>query len=251
MKPVIGIPTSYEITSWTNKFYTREYDIDAIEKNGGIPILLPYSEDEEVIDKYVGMIDGLYLDGGDDISPISYGEQPLKMLGTTVKKRDDFELKLLAKAEISKIPVFGVCRGLQMINVSRGGTVFQDIFSSQKPVFQHVSPGLPDNFNPSELSHNIEIYKNTVLAEILNDGEHLVNSIHHQAIKDLGQGLIISAKSEDGIIEAIENEISFDDAENNQYVLGVQWHPEIMRSFYHDQDSLYRHFIEKCIDKTF
>lgn len=240
MKPIIGLPTSYARDCWTNKYYTREYDIDAIKKNGGIPILLPYTEDEEMIDSYFEIIDGLYLAGGDDVSPLTYGEAPVKNLGVTIKRRDDFEIALFQRARKSKMPVLGICRGFHMINICMGGSIYQDIFSQVEGVYQHVPQGFPDNCDPSEPVHEIDIFEDSNLADLIGQGKKMVNSIHHQAIKDLGKDLIVSAKSSDGIVEGIEY------TGEDQYILGVQWHPEIMNNRFEEFDKIFQSFIRKC-----
>jgi len=240
MKPIIGLPTSYARDCWTNKYYTREYDVNAIKKNGGIPILLPYSDDEEIIDSYFEIIDGLYLAGGDDVSPLTYGEAPVQKLGTTIKQRDDFEIALFDRAFKHKMPVLGICRGFHMINICMGGSIYQDIFSQVKDVYQHVPHDFPNNCDPSEPVHEIEIFTDTALSQYLGSGRKRVNSIHHQAINVLADKLIVSAKSDDGIIEGIEY------LDEEQYILGVQWHPEIMNNRFEEFDKIFQSFIRKC-----
>lgn len=182
----------------------------AIIKAGFIPIILPLLENLTGIREMLEGLDGLILSGGYDIWPFFYGENPHKETAYFLPQRDLFELALYKTARQMNIPVFGVCRGLQIVNVAQGGTLIQDIHSQRESPIRHAPAD-----DRIEAYHKIHCEGR--LVEILGENA-VVNSVHHQAIKDLGKDLRILAKSEDHIIEAVET--------TDQKVLAVQFHPE-------------------------
>jgi putative glutamine amidotransferase len=216
-KPIIGISSSL-LTLKEGWFTGRErlfvgYDyILAVQKAGGIPVVLPVVEDCELIDS----IDGLLLSGGYDVSPLEYGEEPEKGLDMVCPIRDRFEITLAKQARDANLPILGICRGHQLLNVAFGGTLYQDIGSNLPCTIQHVQKR-----TPSEASHTVELVADTSLQQLMADSTLNANSFHHQAIKKVAPGFRISALSKDGVIEGIENE-------GQLKILGVQWHPELM-----------------------
>jgi putative glutamine amidotransferase len=170
---------------------------------------------------YAQWLDGLVLHGGADVSPLSYGEQPLQERWAGDKIRDEYEIDLVAAFEAAGKPVFGVCRGLQLLNVAYGGTLYQDIATQLPNAAQHRDASVYDmNL------HAVEIREDTRLAQLYPQGRrYKVNSIHHQAVKQLAPGFVVEAVSPgDGIVEAIRRP----DADR-PYVAAVQWHPEFHR----------------------
>jgi len=170
---------------------------------------------------YAQWLDGLVLHGGADVSPLSYGEQPLQDKWAGDKVRDDYEMELVASFEREGKPVFGVCRGLQLLNVAQGGTLYQDIATQRPDALTHRDAAVYDlNF------HTIDLVPGTRLASLYPGAARVkVNSIHHQAIKDLAPGFGAEALSDaDGLIEAIRRQ----DAAK-PYMAAVQWHPEFHR----------------------
>ncbi|MDD5248407.1 MAG: type 1 glutamine amidotransferase [Rhodocyclaceae bacterium] len=164
---------------------------------------------------YVHALDGLVLQGGADVSPESYGEKPLRPEWGGDRLRDLYELDLFWEFVIQKKPVLGICRGAQLINVAMGGTLYQDIAERRPGGIRHVDSDLYD-----ELQHRIVFEPRAHLAQLyLGSSEGRVSSIHHQALKDLGSGIRVEARAEDGVVEAIG-------WEGGSYVFGVQWHPE-------------------------
>ncbi len=162
-------------------------------------------------------IDGLVVTGGGDIDPSNYSQKPIDKLERVSKKRDITELNLLEKAEKDSIKTLAICRGHQLLNIYKGGTLHQDIHDAGFTDIDHAKP-----YEDATIHiHRVEVIKNTKLDEILNTNHLMVNSIHHQAIDELGNDLIISAKSPDGIIEGIETT-------NKWEAIGVQWHPEYL-----------------------
>ena len=165
-------------------------------------------------------IDGLLLSGGSDLDPDYYGEECAPELGVTVPERDAFEMVLVRLALGRGIPIFGICRGMQVLNVALGGTLYQDLSSQLgKDILNHWQES--PKWHPA---HEIEVLHDSHLAEITRCQNAKVNSYHHQGIKELGDGLAVSARSSDGVVEAVENH-DF----TEQWLIGVQWHAEIMR----------------------
>lgn len=173
------------------------------------------------IAEVVRVMDGLVLQGGADVSPLSYGEQPLRPEWSGDRVRDLYEIELVWEFLIQGKPVLGICRGAQLINVARGGTLFQDITEQYPDAGQHRDPELYDGFN-----HDIEIVPGSHLASLyLGRSVCRVNSIHHQAIDKLGKDLAIEARAcEDGVVEAIR-------WLGNGYMCGCQWHPEFQAGY--------------------
>ena len=216
-KPVIGITLDEEEEQTYSKYpwyAARKNYSESIEIAGGISIFLP--NNVKAINQYLNFIDGLLVTGGDfDIDPQMYGQERKPTL--RIKNgRTNFEFKITKKAIQKKIPVLGICGGQQLINVVLGGTLLQHIPDVIDSDINH------EQQNPrNEPSHFVHIKKNTVLFSFVKCSKMFVNSAHHQAVDKLGKNLIVSAVSEDGVIEAIESTRS-------NYCLGVQWHPEFL-----------------------
>lgn len=214
MSKFIGIPC------WLEKrddFVSHEVNNNfskMILEAGGIPIIIPQIADDKLIEEYIDMIDGLILVGGSDISPYLYNEGPSRFLESTSPIRDKVEYSLIEKAIEKKIPIFGVCRGMQLLNIFFGGTLYQDIYSQCGNVFNHSDRERKGII----FYHDIEIEKNSRLYDIYGS-KLVVNTFHHQAIKKLAEGFKVTAKSDDGIIEAMEYE-------EDQLIMGIQFHPE-------------------------
>ena len=194
-----------------------------VMSTGALAVMIPSpsgatQRGDVTLHHYAQWLDGLVLHGGADVSPLSYGEQPLQERWAGDKIRDDYEIDLVAAFEQQGKPVFGVCRGLQLINVAYGGTLYQDIQTQRPDARVHRDASVYDrNF------HTVDIKAGTRLAQLYpGSGQVKVNSIHHQAVKDLAPGFAVEAVSnEDGIVEAIRRT---DVA--RPYLAAVQWHPE-------------------------
>lgn len=219
MRPRIGITSSIRDSSSSKpnlkerfSFLSMSY-VSSIVKAGGVPLILPAVM--ELVDEFLEVIDGLLLSGGGDIDPRFYNERPSKWLKNVNPLRDLFEIELVKRAIKMKLPVLGICRGIQVLNVALGGTLIQDIKSEVKSDVSHTLTRVPRNFR----AHLVIIDPSSKLAQILGVEEIEVNSFHHQAVKRLGKGLRAVAHAPDGVIEAIESS-------DCNYVLGIQWHPE-------------------------
>lgn len=210
-KPLIGISASHREGGC---LLSAPY-IQAVVKAGGAPVIIPPVTDGSTLRSIVAELDGLVLSGGADLNPLWYGEQPREALQTVDPVRDLNELKLLKLAADRNIPILGICRGEQLINVAFGGTLYQDI-PSQRPSnpVKHVQ-SLPTE----SASHHVEGVEGSQLETILGTKEWIANSLHHQAVKDLAPGFRAVAFATDSVIEAIE-------AWPDRPILGVQWHPE-------------------------
>jgi putative glutamine amidotransferase len=174
------------------------------------------------VDAALTGVDGLLLTGGEDVAPTRYGEPPHETVVEAETGRDDFEIALVNAARARQLPIFAICRGIQVLNVACGGTLVQDIPSQVRGALAHSLPVPPNE--PYSLAHEVWLDNNTQLSKImcerLSDADACdVNSRHHQAVKDVAPGFTVSATAPDGVIEAIEDPAA-------RFCLGVQWHPE-------------------------
>lgn len=244
MKPLIGITTYFVKDSFMGterirgtagqdmSMSTIDYSA-CVEKAGGIPVTIPLLDNEDYINDLVDKLDGFLFCGGPDIHPYYYGQSLKKGQGLVVLERDKFELKLLERVLKKNKPVFGICRGLQLINIFFGGTIYQDIDQTKLTDIEHISNMIPKYC----YSHKVSIYKKSKLFEAFDRDDIDVNSYHHQAVDKLGKGLKETAWAEDGIIEGIENDDYY-------FVVGVQWHPEMMGEVHGEQLNLFKMFIK-------
>lgn len=190
---------------------------DAVLRAGGAPVIIPITTSKEALASLLETIDGLLLTGGGDINPLYAGEEPIPQLSEGNSLRDQYDFTLLRLAADRQIPVFGICRGHQVINLAYGGTLYQDICAQRtEPTLKH-SQEAPR----AEGSHTVTIDENSTLYTLLG-GRAIVNSFHHQAVKETAPGFRVTAVSPDGIIEAIESAVPYRD------IFSVQWHPEAM-----------------------
>jgi putative glutamine amidotransferase len=218
-RPLIGVPTGREKSQRffglplyiMNQTYVR-----VLEKLGALPVLIPLQMSEETLQGIFGRLDGLMLPGGEDVDPAAYGAERHPQLGPTDKERDRTELLLTQWALAAGMPLLGVCRGAQVMNVACGGTLYQDLHS-ERPDFQKHDY-FPPKFERFRISHGIRVEEESRLAHAVGT-LHEVNSMHHQGIAALGRGLRAVAVAEDGLTEAVE-------MPGLPFVVGVQWHPE-------------------------
>jgi putative glutamine amidotransferase len=225
--PVIGVTAALkeDVESTARRPLSRfvRADLDYVEsvaEAGGTPVVLPPACGLRATEVLLDGLDGLLLSGGSDLDPGYYGERPIRELGVTVPEWDVFDMALLRSALRRGIPIFGICRGMQILNVALGGTLHQDLHSQLgADILKHRQK--TPKWQPT---HEVEMQDGSYLAEITNRQSGEVNSYHHQGIKGLADALAVSARSSDGVTEAVE---SRDFSE--RWLLGVQWHPEGMR----------------------
>lgn len=227
MAPIIGVTATLKedveinATRPLGKFVRADLDyVEGVAQAGGIPFVLPPAIRHEDAAEVIANLDGLLLSGGSDLHPSYYGEEPVPELDVTIPERDELEMALLDCALSCGIPIFGICRGMQVLNVALGGTLYQDLASQVEPDLVTHRQTTP-KWQPT---HEVEFYGRTRSAEIAGNNVVKVNSYHHQAIKDLSDELIVSGCSSDGLIEAAESR-DFSD----QWIVAVQWHAEAMR----------------------
>jgi putative glutamine amidotransferase len=204
--------------------------VDAVLAAGGLPILLPHAP--EAAAAYLALLDGLVVTGGAfDVPPDLYGEAPRRACGPTKPARTAFEKELLAAALAARLPVLGVCGGMQLLNVVQGGTLYQDLVADAG-LSGHEQPA------PKDVpSHEARVTPGTQLAALVGPAPLPVNSTHHQAVRDPGAGVLVSARAPDGVIEAIE-------LPDLPFALGVQWHPEACLRHEPRHAALYRGLVQ-------
>jgi len=232
LKPLIGI-TAYNYQD-SASYVTKSTYINAILRSGGTPILIPYTSDLIECRHIIGKLDGLLLPGGIDISPRLYGEEPLKEAGMSINNIDLYEIELIHEAKKQKKPILAICRGIQILNVALGGTLYQDIEAQKAATICHnQSISIRD-----EMTHSVSLVLDRVLYRLYQQEKIYVNSFHHQAVKDLAETLRPSAYSSDHILEACESE--------DGRIIGVQWHPEALINTDENSIKLFQYFIELC-----
>jgi putative glutamine amidotransferase len=221
-KPVIGI--TLDLQNDSDKYSYSKYPWYALRQNysesvarlGGIPFMLPL--EIELIDETLDLLDGVIITGGDfDIHPKHYGQEIKSDKVITIESRTDFEFELFKRARKRGMPIFGICNGMQVINVACGGSLIQDIPEFRPSNIKHEQPHPKDR-----PTHALQVMEGTKLHRIAGGKtDWSVNTTHHQAIDAVGEGLVVSALAPDGIIEAIESKA-------DDFIIGVEWHPEYL-----------------------
>lgn len=231
MKPIIGITACLE----EQKIYkTNSAYVQAVVRAGGIPVLLPIATPLADCGRLTALLDGLLVPGGVDMAPQFFGEQPPKEVTCVDRALDEFELELIRNVSRAGKPMLCICRGCQVVNVAFGGTLYQDIPTQCPQAHGHYQ----NTASRSEGYHTVTVAPGTVLASAVGEGELLTNSYHHQAVKDVAPGFTVCARTEDGIVEGIENA--------GGAILGVQWHPECMEERYPVFRGLFSWLVDKA-----
>ncbi len=235
MRIAVTADTMPDISHVTNlklaPFAPRQL-VEVIAELGAIPIILSDVPDARPED-YLDVFDGLIIPGGPDVDPRFFGEQPIRALGRTNYKRDVFEIGLIQAAHAAGKPIFGICRGCQVINVAFGGTIWQDLASQCPEAYMQHSQQAPGGYPV----HEVRITEGSSLYQTLGEAAQ-VNSRHHQAVHALGKGLRVTARAADGVVEGIEGE-------TGASVVAVQWHPENMWPEHEEMKRLFADFIER------
>lgn len=224
MRPIVGITADYDPAGGAGPgqlgdtvHFIHDDLIRAVTAAGGVPLLVPCSQDEDCLSAYLEAVDGLIFSGsGADLHPRHYGEEPVPALGRLNPERLDFELALARLALAGSLPLLGICGGLQTLNVAAGGTLYQDLPSQRPEALQH-KPDIPS----SQPAHSVSLAEDSRLAEIVGSSTLQVNSTHHQAVKDVAEVFAARALAPDGVVEAVE-------VPGERFILGIQWHPEYM-----------------------
>ncbi|MDR0536447.1 MAG: gamma-glutamyl-gamma-aminobutyrate hydrolase family protein [Tannerellaceae bacterium] len=229
--PLIGISANHS----DGQSCIKDIYVQSVLIAGGAPVLIPVITDIQALNAIVARLDGILFSGGGDLNPLIFGEEPVPELQDVDPFRDEYDLKLLHLAFERQIPILGICRGHQLINAAFGGTLYQDIHS------QHNQPSLKHSQNMAREfpSHTVTLPVESRLRSIIQGDKLCVNSIHHQAVKDLAPGFIATAISPDGINEALEHP--------EYSILSVQWHPEGMAPKGNPQMlSIFRHLVQEA-----
>ncbi len=233
-KPLIGLTPSHD--SETDDITMRPTYLNAVKEAGGIPVVLPLEIEKEDLQRLVDLLDGFLFTGGPDVHPSRFGEETHIHCGNVSTKRDCLELMLLPMVMEQKKPILAICRGIQLINIGLGGTIYQDI-PSQLPKDFPIAHKQP--FYYTTPSHTVAITPETKMADICQQPSIQVNSMHHQAVKELAPHCIVSGVGPDGLIEAIE-------MPNYPFLIGVQWHPEYLWKHDFAAANLFSQFIKAC-----
>lgn len=212
--PVIGITCS-----WNEKrssFFIGTDYVRSVEEAGGMPLMIPLVS-KKLWPALLNRVGGLIFSGGEDVGSLNFREEPLPGQGTVHPPRDFQELYLARRALGKKIPLLGICRGMQLLNIAAGGTIYQDLDSQREGVIQHMQTA-PRSF----ATHTVQLRESTALYGLLGESCLRVNSFHHQAVKVTAPGFKVSALSSDNIVEAMERP-------GHPFAVAVQWHPENLR----------------------
>jgi putative glutamine amidotransferase len=240
-RPVIGIATQTlpavpgeRQACW---LMGRSY-IEELRKVGAIPWLVPLvPHDPDTLQEIFDRLDGVFITGGVDVDPSRYGESKTPLCGATDPDRDAVEIALLRHALGRDLPVLAVCRGIQILNVACGGTLYQDVTAQVPSALKHDYFPTPERPSRKFLAHDVSVKSGSRLAHILREAVVPVNSMHHQAIKDLAPNLAPTGFAPDGIIEGVETS-------DSRYLIGVQWHPEELTDTQPEMARLFSTFTE-------
>ena len=240
-KPVIGIlgltrKTDPGLFISGEHVFTGSANVRAIQENGGVPVLIPAAAAAADVEAAVSFCDGLLFPGGEDMTPWYYDEEPLPVIGVFRPEIDDAWLKAGRYALKKRIPMLGICKGHQTLNVLMGGSLYQDLSLQGGEQIQHLQ-----KLNRSYLTHHVKVEEGTRLAGLFGAGKLKTNYMHHQAVKKLGEGLKISARACDGTVEGIEDEEGL--------IMGVQWHPEDLVDSAPEMNKLFADLVERALGR--
>ncbi len=234
--PRILIPTPIQ-DSEKRRFAMGKNYVKSLVACGAIPVLLPTVVSRESWRAMYESADGVLLSGGGDVDPARFGELPHEKTYGVDPERDEVEMALARWALQDDKPLFAICRGIQVVNVALGGSLIQDLPSQQRSDVPH--DGTASGFERHQAAHTVHVEPGTHIAQIVGPGELEVNSFHHQALKRVADGLVVTSRSPDGVVESVE-------LPGKRYYIGVQWHPEEMAADREDMMRLFRTFVEAC-----
>lgn len=219
---LIGVTTDRSTSRYGYPVFTlAEAYVDALQMAGATPVIIPLGLPEEQLIGLLSRLDGVLFSGGGDVHPWRYGGLPNPLVDSIDEERDHVEILLVEQALKKGLPIFGICRGLQLINVALGGTLYEDLGEQLPGSIKHIDFGMhPRDY----LAHAIQVEPESLLAEVLRCQSTQVNSLHHQGIRQLASGLHLSASAPDGVIEGVE-------LPGYPFGLAVQWHPENLQAY--------------------
>lgn len=230
MKPKIGIIVCGFIEQ--NQFVANPY-IQSVRYSGGIPLILPLIRSDRILEEYISLCDGFLFCGGNDITPLLFGQEPQNGNGKTNITLDLFQIRIMKQILETEKPVFAICRGMQVLNVACGGTIYQDLSLQPGKHLDHMQ----QSYSRQEVSHKIFVTAKSQLRDYIGNCL-FVNSYHHQSLDEVGKNLTVSATASDHTIEAIE-------MPSHPFAIGVQWHPESMYRSSSEMRELFGNFILK------
>ena len=235
-RPRIGITMRIELE--TDRFYLSRHYSEAVEAAGASPVHISLIPHEDYIGSVMDLVDGVLLPGSDsDVDPLRYGQEPHTQLGSVHPLKDEVDALVLKEIERRGTPLLAICFGMQILNVSRGGKLIQDIRSVLPQAIKHQQ-GVPRDRH----SHRVRLLEGSLMSELAKGDTALVNSHHHQAIETVGSDLVATAWSADGLIEALE------DPREDRFALAVQWHPEIAWERDNLSRAIFARFTEAALD---
>jgi putative glutamine amidotransferase len=215
--PLVGLPTlAIPAGPKPARFGINQSYVLALVAAGCAPVLIPLLDDEDRLRTIYERLDAIVFPGGADVEPREYGEEPVDNLNVVESERDKVELRLARWAFDDDLPTLGICRGQQLLNVALGGTLYQDLQRQGVTAVEHSDA---DGRARSKMIHRVRLDPDSRLAQLIDETDVAVNSLHHQAVKKVAPALRVSGQSEDGVIEAVE-------APDRRFLLAVQWHPE-------------------------
>ena len=235
-RPVIGIPADFAPAPDTKISHPRwqlnETYVNAIYDAGGLPLILPVLPDDN--DQLMNLLDGVILSGGGDIHPDRFGRPIHPRTAGISEERDELELRMFGAARARSLPILGICRGLQLVNVAMGGTLIQDIPDERPASSQHDQH--LDGLARDDVSHPVDLVPGSQLEGIYGETRIMTNSYHHQAVDDLAEGLTITGWAEDGTVESFETA-------GDPFLVAVQWHPETLYRRHTDHSQIFNAFM--------
>jgi len=242
MKPLIGVTPDFnagdrkDMGGREPTYFLRARYARAVEDLGGVPVILPLTDDPALQRRLFEGLDGLLLTGsGPDLPPQLYGERQRYRFRVMSRRRYAFESAMIRRAMPSSLPLFGICGGMQAINVALGGSLVQDIDSQLPKALRHRAPGPATDY-----AHAVRVTPDSLLRRITRRTTLRVNSSHHQSVKTVAPALVATAVASDGVIEAVEAA----DRRRYPFLLGVQWHPEYLFDRYAVQRRLFEAFLQ-------
>lgn len=244
-KPIIAIVSAYAAIKEPHPFsaFTQHYCVDsyiqAVFKSGALPFMVPsFEATDEDLHAILSSVDGILLPGGADVDPSLYGEEKDEACGDIISSYDTFTIRLIKEARKRNLPILGICKGTQILNVAFGGSLYQDQKfwrETENPEFVHMHMQ-----EAKKAYHPVLLKEGSNVSEIFHGAKQIeTNSLHHQAIKEVGKGLIVTARCIDGTIETVE-------AEDGAFCMGIQWHPEVMYQDTLSMRNIFITFIQQC-----